>query len=100
MIETSLITLCNTNDGTKASTNMTDMDTIGPILLGASNFDWRAVSKIQRNFNPLLVPKKHRHLFRPHHTPPPTDGSNLNNLLGSPSSPPHPRYNLRSQSGI
>ena len=99
MIETSLITLYNIVDHTKASSNVTDMDTIGPILLGASNFDWKAVSKIQHNFNPLLVPKKHRHLFKPHHTLSPTDGNNLNNPPGSPSSPLHPKYDLRSQSG-
>merc|ERR1712055_1245167 len=56
MIETSLITLCNTVDGTKASSNVTDMDTIGPILLGASNIDWKAVSSVQHNFNTSLVP--------------------------------------------
>ena len=99
MIETSLITLCDTVHGTKASSSVTDMDTIGPILLGASNIDWKAVSRVQHNFNPLMVPKKHRHLFRSRHTPPTPNDSHLNNVVGSPSPTPPPRYSLRSQSG-
>ena len=99
MVETSLITLCNTVHGTKASSNVTDMDTIGPILLGASNIDWKVVSRIQHNFNPLLVPKKHRHLFRSRHTPSTPNDSHLNNIISSPSPTPPPRYSLRSQSG-
>ena len=96
MIETAFITLCNTVDNTKASSNVTDMDTIGPILLGASNIDWRAVARVQPNFNPLLVPRKHRGLFRQHHVSSTTEEFDLLNPPGSPSSFPHvPRYNLR-----
>ena len=98
MIETSLITLCNTVHGTKASSNVTDMDTIGPILLGASNIDWKAVSSVQHNLNPSLVPKKHRHLFRTRPPSPTPRGNDLNNSASSPSLILQPRYTLRSQS--
>ena len=64
MIETPFITLCNTVANTKASSNTTDMDVLGPILLGASNINWKAVQRVQPNFNPLHVPKRARKLFR------------------------------------
>ena len=69
MVETSLITLCNTVANTKASSNNTDMDTIGPVLLSASNINWKEVQKMQPNFNPLYVPKNARALFRNNHVP-------------------------------
>ena len=98
MIETSLITLCNTVDHTKASSNTTDMDTIGSILLGASNINWKAVSKVQPNFNPLYVPKRHRGLFRNQPFSPENDGLPPEELPASlNASSPRPRYNLRTR---
>ena len=96
MIETALITLCNTVDHTKASSNVTDMDTLGPILLGASNINWKAVSKVQPKLNPLYVPKRHLGLFRNQPSSPENDGlppEELPDPLTSFS--PEPRYNFR-----
>ena len=60
IVETSLITLCTTVKDTKASSNVRDMDTIGPIILRAAQIDWKALAKVQPNLSNSIVPKTHQ----------------------------------------
>ena len=100
MVEASLITICNTVDNTQATSTTRDFDTIAPILLGASNIDWRMIATYQPSLNPKFVPRRHRGLFR--------SASNMNSTHTDTSSgaipcpPPflpsnYARYPLRSR---
>ena len=64
IIETSLIKLCNTVKDSKASSNVKDMDIIGPIILGAAPVDWKAIGKAQPDLNPAIIPRAYRNFFR------------------------------------
>ena len=63
IVETSLITLCDTVKNTKASSCVKDQDIIGPIILAASNIDWKLLASVQPNFNLQIVPESQRKYF-------------------------------------
>ena len=63
VIETCLISLCNTVNGNKATLNVRDMDIIAPIVLRASPVDWRVLSEVQPGLNIDIVPRKYRPFF-------------------------------------
>ena len=48
----------------KASSNVNDMDIIGPIILGAAPVDWKAIGKAQPDLNPAIVPRAYQKFFR------------------------------------
>ena len=99
IVETSLITLCDTVSNTKVSSCNKDMNTIGPIILAASNIDWKLLATVQPKFNLQLIPKSQRRYF--------STQSQMNNdllipLQDDPTHVPRPPelepsgYNLRS----
>ena len=63
IIETSLIKLCNTVDHTKASSDPKDMVTLGPIILAASNIDWKLLAAAHPSLSHRFIPKAHRSFF-------------------------------------
>ena len=63
VIETCLISLCNTVIGNKASSNNRDMNILAPIILRSSPVDWKVLSEIQPGFNPEVVPRTYRKFF-------------------------------------
>ena len=65
IIETSLISTCNTVKGNKASSCSRDMNIIAPIILKSAPIDWKVISKAQPNFNSEIVPRKYRKFFSP-----------------------------------
>ena len=69
VIETCLISLCNTVNGNKATSNVRDMDIIAPIVLRASPLDWRVLSEVQPGLNIDIVPRKYRPFFSPNEIP-------------------------------
>ena len=94
IIETSLIKLCNTVDHTKASSDPKDMDSLGPIILAASNIDWKLLATTQPSFNHRFIPKAYRRFFQP--------SNNIHQPNNEPIlvPPVPPRYPLRSNSSI
>ena len=99
IVETSLITLCDTVSGTKVSSCNKDMKTIGPIILAASNIDWKLLASVQPAFNVQIIPRPHRKFFNLHTQ---TNNVQLTPSLVNPTHVPHPseleqsRYRLRS----
>ena len=73
IVETSLITLCNTVKDSKATSNVRDMDTIGPIILRASKIDWKALAEAQPSLSHSIVPRTYQRFFgtinQPIHVP-------------------------------
>ena len=63
IIEACLITLFTTVKGNKASSDTTDLKTLGPIVLRSSSLDWMVISSIQPNLDPMIAPKKYRKFF-------------------------------------
>ena len=103
IVETSLITLCTTVKDTKASSNVRDMDTIGPIILRAAQIDWKALAKVQPNLSNSIVPKTHQRFFGFNN--PINPASSFGNSSSLDTRPPDPPlevthgYLLRSSAG-
>ena len=49
---------------TKVSSNVRDMDIIGPIILGEAPVDWKAIGKAQPDLNPAIIPRAYQKFFR------------------------------------
>ena len=64
LIETSLISLCRTVKGNKASSDNRDMRTLGPIVLKAAVIDWKVIAEAQPTcLNPDVAPRKYQRFF-------------------------------------
>ena len=64
IIETALISQCNTIQGNKGDTSVKDMDILAPMILKGAPIKWKALSIVQRSsLNPWAVPRKYRSFF-------------------------------------
>ena len=63
-VETSLISVCNTVRGNKASTSVRDMESLAPRILSGTNLNWKVILETQPQcLPPELIPLKHRQFF-------------------------------------
>ena len=64
LIETSLISLCHTVKGNKASSDNRDMRTLGPMILKAAPVNWKLIAEAQPTcLNPDVAPRKYQRFF-------------------------------------
>ena len=64
IIETSLITLCNTVDGNTVSSDKRNIGTLGPMILKAAPIKWRSLAEVQpRGLNPEWIPRRYKKFF-------------------------------------
>ena len=75
------------------------MKTIGPIILAASNIDWKLLASVQPTFNVQIIPRPYRkffnhqnHINNVHLTPPQVTPTHV----PDPSELEPPGYSLRS----
>ena len=77
LVETSLINVCNTVKGNKATAATRDIDLIAPMILQGAPINWKVISEAQPScLDQRIIPKKHRRLFsQPTSSPSNPDGS-------------------------
>ena len=63
-VETSLISVCKTIHGNKASTSVRDIETLAPKILGGTRLNWNVIFETQPHcLPPEIIPLKHRKPF-------------------------------------
>ena len=66
IVESSLITLCNTIRGNKPSAAAKDMNILAPMIVKGTPINWKILSKVQASsLNPMIVPRRYRSCFSP-----------------------------------
>ena len=64
IVESSLISLCRTIEGNKASAAKQDMDTLAPMIVKGAPIIWKKLCKVNSScLNPQVVPRKYRSIF-------------------------------------
>ena len=96
LVETCLITVCQTVKGNKATAATKDIELIAPMILKGSPINWNVVAKAEPGcIDQRIVPKKYRGLFS-HSTRNPSIPVELHDSA-VPSEPPEaPRRHTRS----
>ena len=63
-VETSLISVCKTIRGNKASTSVRDIETLAPKILGGTRLNWNIIFETQPHcLPPEIIPLRHRKPF-------------------------------------
>ena len=114
IVESSLISLCRTIEGNKASAAKQDMNTLAPMIVKGAPIIWRELCKVNSScLSPRVVPRKYRSFFSHRNREASIDDSlpsshdiitnnNINEGLRTPevttshTSLSQPHYNLRS----
>ena len=66
IVESSLISLCNTIRGNKPSAAAKDMNILAPMIVKGAPINWKILSKVQASsLNPMIVPRRYRSSFSP-----------------------------------
>ena len=64
IVESSLISLCRTIEGNKASAAKQDMDTLAPMIVKGAPIIWKKLCKVNSScLSPRVVPRKYRSFF-------------------------------------
>ena len=64
IVESSLISLCNTIEGNKASAAKKDMNLLAPMILKGTPINWRELAKVDPTcLSTQIVPRKYRSFF-------------------------------------